>query len=62
MRKWFRNFDPDDVKMVAAGAVAMITFVVLVLAWSIDNYRRQECERNCTTDLSAQRRNWAPQQ
>jgi hypothetical protein len=56
MWKWFRNFDSDDVKMVISGAVAVIAFVVLVLAWSIDNYRRQECDRNCTTDLSAQRR------
>jgi hypothetical protein len=57
MRNWFKNADADDVKMVISGAVAVIAFVTFVLVWSLDNYRRDACETNCATDMSAQRRN-----
>jgi hypothetical protein len=56
MRKWFRGADADDIKMVLSGAVAVVAFAVFVLVWSIDNYRRAECERgSCSTIMSAQR-------
>ncbi len=57
MRKWFKNADADDIKMVISGAVAVIAFSTFVLVWSLDNYRRDACEPSCATDMSAQRRN-----
>jgi hypothetical protein len=56
MRKWFKDTDADDVKMVISGAVAVIAFTTFVLIWSFDNDRRSSCEQGCATDLSAQRR------
>jgi hypothetical protein len=56
MRKWFRDSDADDIKMVLSGAVAVIAFTTLVLVWSVDNYRRAGCEPGCATDISAARR------
>ena len=57
MRKWLGDLDPDDIKMVVSGALAVLLFAILVLTWSLDNYRRQDCERGCSTEMSAQRRN-----
>jgi hypothetical protein len=57
MRNWFKDADADDIKMVISGAVAVLAFVTFVLVWSVDNYRRGDCEPGCVTDVSAQRRN-----
>jgi hypothetical protein len=57
MRRWFKDADPDDIKMLISGAIAVIAFATFVLVWSIDNYDREPCERGCATDMSAQRRN-----
>jgi hypothetical protein len=54
MRKWFRGADADDIKMIVSGAVAVLAFTTFVLVWSLDNYRRGECEQNCSSGMSAQ--------
>jgi hypothetical protein len=57
MRKWLRGADADDIKMIVSSAIAVLAFTTFVLVWSLDNYRRGECEQNCSSVISAQPEN-----
>jgi hypothetical protein len=52
MRKWFKNADSDDLKMVLSGFVAVTAFCTFVLVWFLET-PAPECGRHCITEFSS---------
>ncbi len=52
MRKWLKNADSEDIKMVVSGVVAVCAFCIFVFIWFIET-PAPECGRNCSTEFSS---------
>ena len=53
MRKWLKNADSDDIKMVVSGCIAMLAFCTFVLVWFLEapapEFERLDCYINVDT-------------
>ncbi len=52
MRRWLKNADSDDVKMVLFGCIAVMAFCTFVLVWFLET-PVPECGQNCSTEFSS---------
>ena len=54
--EWFRNASDRDIKGVGATTIATIAFVVWATFTYLQDHTRQNCEKDCATDVSAIRK------
>lgn len=52
MRKWLKQADSDDIKMVVSGGVAVVAFCTFVFVWFLEASAPQ-CGRHCSSEFSS---------
>jgi hypothetical protein len=55
VRNWPKRLNYEQVRMMISAFVAVLGFCLFVVFWSAGNIRG-ECFKNCSTDISSNRR------